>query len=303
MDRLQAALDARIQRYIATGDSSAVLDPAALDEVAQLWEATHSPGGVAPTVPLDVLTVLAYFHWSRYEALPEGQGGEDLEPACALFELLLERSPERVPDEILRLSGTTSPPKRTDEPGWLIVEGACAFNIYQRTGRSGVLDVAVEAFQTALAAITRAAITRGDRDLPMCLTNLGNALTARFEQNHEMGDLDAAINAAQQAVATTPSDDPARATYLSNLSNALCIRAKWLRSSVDLDAAIDIGQKAVAAAPQGYSKIPSYLTNLANAFSARFEQMGDSADLDVAIDCRQQAVAAGSHGRQDHSRL
>ena len=52
-------------------------------------------------------------------------------------------------------------------------------------------------------------------------SNLGNALRARFERTGNVADLDAAIDAGQQAVAAAMAEHPNRPGFLSNLGIAL----------------------------------------------------------------------------------
>ena len=51
----------------------------------------------------------------------------------------------------------------------------------------------------------------------MYLSNLGAALRNRFVSAGQLADLDEAITAGRDAVATTPPDDPNHPMYLSNL--------------------------------------------------------------------------------------
>lgn len=83
VNHLIAALFTRLQRLVGSGDPSEVLDTAALDEASRLWEAVLPADGNLQAVPVDVLTALAYLHWSRYQVLPEGQDQHDLRKALA----------------------------------------------------------------------------------------------------------------------------------------------------------------------------------------------------------------------------
>jgi hypothetical protein len=91
VDHLLAKLEARIRRCAETGGPSVVLDPAALDEASQLWEATQPADRDPYSVPVDVLEVLANLHLSRCKVLPEGHNQADLQRALNLFSLLLVR--------------------------------------------------------------------------------------------------------------------------------------------------------------------------------------------------------------------
>ena len=54
-------------------------------------------------------------------------------------------------------------------------------------------------------------------DRAIWLSNLGNALQARFEQTGALADLDEAISAGRAAVDATPAGHSDRAAMLSNL--------------------------------------------------------------------------------------
>ena len=93
-DQLFSSLDARLR----SPDRSAVLDPAARDEASQLWEVATVSAKDALYVDVDVLTLLAYLHWTRFQYLPDGQDHDDLRDALKFFGMLRDGAPERVPD-------------------------------------------------------------------------------------------------------------------------------------------------------------------------------------------------------------
>ena len=96
-------------------------------------------------------------------------------------------------------------------------------------------------------------------------------------------DLDAAIEAGQQAVQATPADHPDRAGFLSNLGNALRARFERTGARADLDAAIQAGRQAVQATPADHPDRAGYLSNLGIALRTRFERTGAAGDRDAAF--------------------
>lgn len=76
-DELAASVKARVQRAVAIGDLSPVLEPAALADAERLAALLHD--GDVPAMHL-----LGWFHWFRHQARP---GGEDLAAALAMFSL------------------------------------------------------------------------------------------------------------------------------------------------------------------------------------------------------------------------
>ena len=284
MDRLLAALRARIRRFAQSEDPSGVLDSAALIEADQLWKAAQPADGDPHSVSVDVLTVLAGLHYARYQALPGGEGQNDLRTALGLFGMLADRAPDQVPDQIRDLLAAASPESPSGAEH-LTAKGAGAFSEYERTRRPEALDAALTAFRDAVAAIPP-----GHPYLPAMLSNLEIALRTRFNRAGEAADLDAAIGAGQRAVDLAPLAHPGLAAMLSNLGSSLCARFEWAGDGADLDAAIDAGQRAVDLAPPGDSGLAKYLSNLGTARLRRFERSGDGADLDAAIDAIRQAV-------------
>ena len=293
MDHLLAALNARIRRFAESGDPSSVLDPAALDEAARLWEAAQPADGDTQAVSVDVIAVLAYLHLARHEAPHHEQDQDELPTALSLFGVLADRAPERVPDHVWSLlADTWSEP--SDDAERLTATGSAAFADYQRTWRPEVLDEAVTAFRDAVAVAPA-----GHRNLASYLSNMGTALRARFGLTGNAADLDAAIDAARQAVATALPDDPDLAAYLSNLASTLLAQFNRAGDSADLDAAIDAARQAVAVTPPGHPDLAAMLLNLASPLLARFELAEDSADLDAAIDAVRQGAAITPPGHPD----
>ena len=116
------------------------------------------------------------------------------------------------------------------------------------------------------------------------LSELGVALTERFQQTRQIGYLDEAIEAARAAVtAAAGSEASLRAKCLSNLGMHLQTRYWLTGSSPDLDEALSASQGAVDAAPQASRQRGMYLGNLAGVRKTRFDATGDEADLAAAI--------------------
>ena len=81
-----SAVNTRLERLTATGDSSVVLNPIALDEGRRLWAATMV--GNPPSIPIDVVTALARLHWGRCQALMATDPTPDADaPESQLLEL------------------------------------------------------------------------------------------------------------------------------------------------------------------------------------------------------------------------
>ncbi len=121
------------------------------------------------------------------------------------------------------------------------------------------------------------------------LSNLGNALVARFERAGDGADLDDAIDAGRLAVDLTPPGHPVLARYRSNLGNSLFRRFGQAGDDADLNDAIEALRRAVDLTPAGHPDLAQYLSRLGNFLFGRFRQAGDGADLDDAISSWQRA--------------
>ena len=273
-----------MSRFSNSGDRSAVLDPAALEEAGWLWDAVRPADGDPQGVPVDVLTVLAYLHWARYQVLPEGQDQDDLRAAVFLFGGLAGRAPERVPKQGLSLI-STAPRESPSDGARHAAAGGGAMSDYLQTGHPEELEAAVVAFQDAVAATPP-----GHLDLAKYVSALGAALHSRFELAGERADLDAAITTCQRAVDLTPPGHPSLTGRLSNLGGALTSRFELAGDAADLDAAITTCQRAVDLTRPGNPNFPAFVSTLGNALHSRFKLAGDAADLDAAITTCQRAV-------------
>ena len=89
-----------------------------------------------------------------------------------------------------------------------------------------------------------------------------------------MDDLNAAVEAKEEAVKSTPRDHPNRAMYLNNLGSALRSRFERTGSMDDLNAAVEVNEEAVKLTPHDHPNRAMYLNNLGNALQSRFEQTG-----------------------------
>jgi tetratricopeptide (TPR) repeat protein len=298
--RLTVALEARIERFAGSGDASAVLDPAAQDEAARLIEALGRAGGDVRAAPVAVLRTLAYFHFARFQALPDDQDEDDLQEALGLFSVLASRAPEQVPARILALlstarrgpaggsatrAGAAGAGAARGHPDQHTSAGVRAFREYQRTGRSETLAAAITAFRNAVAASQP-----GDPALPSRLSNLGGGLLARFRRAGDAADLDDAITAGRRAADLAPPGHTELPAILSNLGSSLLTRFERTGADPDLDDAITAGRRGAHLAPPRHPHLPAILSNLGSSLSTRFDRTGNAADLDDAIIARRRAV-------------
>ena len=314
-DARSAAVQARLERVITTQDLSPVLEEETLDEARELALTLTNDSGSLPT-----RYVLGWLHWYRCQALPDGDGQQDLRTAIAMFTPcfiggisdlpgpllpfmadlagstameMLAMTPRSADQKLLSSTTrlwqrivTATPVDHPERPGRLSNLGIALAALSEGTGAQSALDAAVEAGQEAV----RTAADHSDRG--MYLSNLGVTLLTRFELTGAETDLDAAIETRQQAVEATPAEHPHRAGRLTNLGVALLARFERTEVKADLNAAIAYLQEAVQAAPLGHPDHDAYLTNLEIALATRFNRAEAETDLDAAIANRQQAVQA-----------
>ena len=216
----RAAIQARLELAAATQDLTSLLEPGALAESRQLAGMLDDGDG-----DLQSRYLLGWFHWYRYQALPEGQDKPDLDAALEMFTQCFIAGASGLPsavDAMVARRAVTAATTLLDEalgspdPGlateavglWKrVVEatpaghpgqadrlsslGAALLILYWRTGVPADLDASIEAQQAAVDATPR-----DDPDWADCLSKLGIALHTRFTRTEVMADLDKAIEAA-----------------------------------------------------------------------------------------------------------
>lgn len=267
---LLAAIKARLERVAATHDPSPVLEREALGEARQLAEMIHD------RVDLEALYLLGWLHWYRYQALPAGQDRPDLQAAIHMFTPCFLAGSPNLPAAVQPLLADNAE--------------AAAHDMLQRALSSAdtrLISATVELWLRIVAATPSGHPGRAGR-----VTNLGNAFHIRFKRTGQLSDLDASIQARQEALDAIPADHPYRGGMLSNLGAALQDRFERTGAMADLDAAIRVAQQAVDSTAEDDPDRGGRLSNLGNALRLRFDRTGTTADLDEAIRVSRQAVAA-----------
>ncbi|KAJ6514375.1 CHAT domain-containing protein [Mycena vitilis] len=133
--------------------------------------------------------------------------------------------------------------------------------------------------------------------LPARLHGLGEVFTDRYQRFGELKDLEAALNAIQQAVCLTPHDHPDRPSRLLGLAVSFRDRYQRLGELKDLEAALQQNQEAVRLTPYGHPDRAHRLQGLGVMFTDRYQCLGELKDLEAALDAIQQAVGLTP---QDH---
>jgi hypothetical protein len=83
--------------------------------------------------------------------------------------------------------------------------------------------------------------------------------------------LNAAVEASEEVIKSTPCKHPNRPACLSNLGIALQSRFEQTGSMDDLNAVVEVIDEAVKATPHDHPNRMIYLNNLVNALQSEFE--------------------------------
>jgi hypothetical protein len=125
------------------------------------------------------------------------------------------------------------------------------------------------------------------------LTNLGNALRARFELASDPADLAAAVMYLLRAALDQASPrEQLRYAPLADTGDALLAGFAATDETEYLDDAIAAQRDALALLPPDHPDRPALLSNLGAALLSRFERFADAGDLGAALTCLNEAWQA-----------
>ncbi|MEU8805134.1 CHAT domain-containing protein [Streptomyces violaceoruber] len=270
LEKRIAVVGLRLERMAREQDLAVVLEPEALVEARQLAAILRNDES-----DLEGHYVLGWLHAFRYRTLPEEAGQWDREQAVAKFTpcFLFGAGEEELPDELL--------------PD--VAQRALAFVWRIQQGMNPSPDPALRTRVTDLLRRIAGAIPRGASEHAETLSNLSVILKSHFDAGGEPADLDAAIDAAQDAVESTATGHPNQPVMLSNLSGVLMQRFTHTGAAADLEDAIETGRLAVQASVGSPADRAGGLNNLGTALKTRFTERGILSDLDAAIEAFQEA--------------
>jgi YD repeat-containing protein len=120
IDELMARIQTRFRTYVESGrsDHSLVLSDEAEDEARELWrEEIATKTAITQTARPGVLEALAWLHWARYNALPQGVDRNDLQAAVIFFAIIYMVYPDGVPDQLRELLDSGHAPDVQDALG------------------------------------------------------------------------------------------------------------------------------------------------------------------------------------------
>ncbi|MFI2478483.1 CHAT domain-containing protein [Nocardia xishanensis] len=230
-------------------------DPADLADAISAFRAAID--ATAPDVPLRLIY--------------SGGLGRALMQRYALYG---EESDHQAAFELTRQVLSISPGGITDYISHLHAMTTTVTTEFVRTGDLHALNQAHDLVRRALDQAS--AIQR-----PTLLSDLGHILKLRSERLGSSADLDAAIQAGTEALATAGPGVRDRVRYAAALADALRLRSEHTASIEDADRAVATARSVSAPRPSVRD------LSLATALTQRFNVTGASADLDEVVDiCR-----------------
>ena len=284
VDRQVAVAALREQLASGVGNPLGILGP----------EAARAAEAVRAAVPdldadLEVAHILGWYHWARYQVLPDGQDQEDLAAAVECLRPVYPAYPEAVPDLVRRFfdSWVAGGPATGKDHALLAGRAVDLFIGYQHSGRTELLTQSIAVFRDAVVATPANHPVRAKR-----LSDLGSALLALFKQTGDLPTLAEAARAKRGAVAATPADHPKHAAYSNDLGVALQTLFGRTGDLPILAEAVQVGRDAATAVIADQQNCATYLSNLGSALQLQFERTGELAALVEAVQVGRDAVAA-----------
>jgi tetratricopeptide (TPR) repeat protein len=267
---------ARLRQVNSGGDPSRALERRALEDAERLAERLRRDTGAEAGEQLEVRSVLGWFHWYRYQALPQAEGRVDAAKAAAFLIPCFIAGDDDMPAPLLPM----------------ITEAAAgeATQMFRRaqTGRDPeLLAQVVSRMRRVLGATPESHPDRAER-----LSVLAGAFFVRYELRQAPADLDTAIAYGREAVRAAPLHHPRRIAFHGNLWAALRQRFELTGAQADLDAAIAAGREAVRVPPPGLPDRARHLGVLAQDLAKRAGLTRALADFDTAAHTYREAVQA-----------
>jgi len=282
-DELLAAVRARVNRYVRSGDAEDVLDPAGVrDARALLAVARELPAGRTRRggrgFLIDAQHAAGLLYYARHVALSASGDETDLDLSEPLLLPLLDQIAELF-DQVQELAEVLKRPVRLNPQRFAVFAFAGS--------RLDEIDTIIAATRHAV----RSAADDATDILPLRM-NVARAQELRYGRTGDVADLTDAITTVREVLAATPATDPAYADRLTALAGLLQMRFVAIADTGDLDASIATYQQALAEALAGDEDRPMYLSNLGRARLTRYWYVSrDPGDLDAAFEMIQTAVA------------
>lgn len=134
--------------------------------------------------------------------------------------------------------------------------------------------------------------SKRDRDYPVSLSALANAIYARYIKTRNVDDLERGVELCREALAMEESSEhPTRhLTSLTDLSNLLFSLHSWKQEAAILDESMQLQVEAVRLTPEGHDRRPETVATLGRRFYYKFAKTGQEEYLAQATILLRQAV-------------
>ncbi|MCX4769808.1 CHAT domain-containing protein [Streptomyces sp. NBC_01285] len=169
---------------------------------------------------------------------------------------------------------------------------------HEQMGAGEDLDEAIETSWAALRATEGAPGSSAGR--VGGFISLGNALLTRFAKKGDLSDLDATVEAFEDA-ASLAAEGRERAGILHSLGTAWHTRYERTGAPADLEEAFAYCRAAVEAAPPASQVRAMCLSGLGTTSLTRFNVTGDATDLSRSINAYRAALEGLPDGHQDRA--
>lgn len=263
-DALEMLANALVFRFSGTGER-ANLDRG-IDSAARAAEASREPGDRARR-----LIQLASGLRLRFKVAGDAT---DLDRAIEAGQAALDLTSPEDPELFKRINDLGSDLRRR----------------FEARGKQGDLSHAIGLLSGALEQVGEGP------GRALVLMNLGAALVMSYELTGERSNLDAGLDAAREAVAETPEDDPDGAPRRGNLASALTLRYERDGSGDDLDEAVDQLREATRITASDAPQTAANAAALGSVLLRRHWHTGALNDLDEAVGALRHAVELESPG-------
>ncbi|WP_187437735.1 CHAT domain-containing protein [Actinomadura decatromicini] len=280
-----------------TEDPAPLQDPEVLREAAQLMGQAFAQANPVVADP-EVFTTVGLLHYARYRMLPSAQVGDDLRATLALFGMVQEEFPERIPPLIRTLLASADEAIQGQRAAVFGEAAMVEIRAFESGGDLGRLDAAIAHFAEAASVLPT-----GHPELPGTLCDLGQAWRIRGEHRGDPNDSDKAVQVYRDALAAAPGDGPDRSACLSGLATALSARHEITRSPADIAEGVRAARASVQSAPDTDPGLPLYCSRLGILLENSFEHSGDQTDLDEAVKAHRNGLELAPAGHPDRALL
>ncbi|EPE24160.1 HCP-like protein [Glarea lozoyensis ATCC 20868] len=127
----------------------------------------------------------------------------------------------------------------------------------------------------------------------ICLMNLSDSIGCRSDINHDMVDIEEAVQFAEQAQTMVAENHSLRSRFLSCMSNQLLRRSTESLSETDLTRAGQLAENAVSLGSKDYSQYAYHLRGLSKILFLDFQRNGSPESIQKSIMLLEESITSG----------